>query len=69
MALGVSVLTACGGGQGGMKIGDNEFAVQEVTMTSSNQTTQYPAVIKGFQDIEIRPQVSGFLFRRTQSGC
>ena len=63
MALGVSVLTACGGGQGGMKIGDNEFAVQEVTMTSSNQTTQYPAVIKGFQDIEIRPQVSGFIVK------
>ena len=24
--LGVSVLTACGGGQGGMKMGDNEFS-------------------------------------------
>ena len=30
MALGVSVLTACGSGQGGMKMGDNEFAVQTV---------------------------------------
>ena len=63
MALGVSVLTACGGGQGGMKMGDNEFAVQTVTTTSSNQTTQYPATIKGLQDIEIRPQVSGFIVK------
>ena len=63
MALGVSVLTACGGGQGGMKMGDNEFAVQTVTTTSSNQSTQYPATIKGLQDIEIRPQVSGFIVK------
>ena len=63
MALGVSVLTACGGGQGGMKMGDNEFAVQSVTVTSSSQTTQYPATIKGLQDIEIRPQVSGFIVK------
>lgn len=63
MALGLSVLTACGGGQGGMKMGDNEFAVQSVTVTSSSQTTQYPATIKGLQDIEIRPQVSGFIVK------
>ena len=56
-------MTACGGGQGGMKMGDNEFAVQSVTVTSSSQTTQYPATIKGLQDIEIRPQVSGFIVK------
>ena len=27
-ALTLSVLTACGGGQGGMKMGDDEFAVE-----------------------------------------
>ena len=60
-SLGISVLTACGGSQGGMKLGDDEFAVMTVASSSSNQTTRYPATIKGVQDIEIRPQVSGFI--------
>lgn len=62
-ALTLSVLTACGGGQGGMKMGDDEFAVETLVSASSNQTTQYPATIKGLQDIEIRPQVSGFIVK------
>lgn len=61
--LGVSILTACGGGQGGMKMGDNEFAVMTTAYTSSHQTKTYPATIKGLQDIEIRPQVSGFIVK------
>ena len=61
-ALTLSVLTACGG-QGGMKMGDDQFAVQAVAFTSTNQSTQYPATIKGLQDIEIRPQVSGFIVK------
>ncbi len=60
-AVGVSLLTACGGGQSGMKMGDDEFAVMTVTASSSAQTRSYPATIKGLQDIEIRPQVSGFV--------
>mgnify|MGYP002770025667 FL=1 len=62
-ALGLSVLTACGGGQGGMKRGDNQFAVEAVKATSSNQSEQYPATIKGLQDIEVRPQVSGLIVK------
>ena len=62
VALGMFLLTACGG-QGGMKLGDDEFAVETVSFTSSEQTTQYPATIKGLQDIEIRPQVSGFIVK------
>ena len=62
-ALGLSVLTACGGGQGGMKMGDNQFAVAAVKATSSNQSEQYPATIKGLQDIEVRPQVSGLIVK------
>ena len=46
-----------------MKMGDNEFTVETVSSTSSQQTTQYPATIKGMQDIEIRPQVSGFIVK------
>lgn len=62
-ALGLSVLTACGGGQGGMKMGDNQFVVEAVKATSSNQSEQYPATIKGLQDIEVRPQVSGLIVK------
>ena len=62
-ALGLSVLTACGGGQGGMKMGDNQFAVEAVKATSSSQSEQYPATIKGLQDIEVRPQVSGLIVK------
>ena len=62
VALGMFLLTACGG-QGGMKLGDDEFAVETVSFTSSEQTTQYPATIEGLQDIEIRPQVSGFIVK------
>lgn len=60
-ALGISALTACSS-QGG-KMGDDQYAVQELTSTSSNQITKYPATIKGLQDIEIRPQVSGFIVK------
>lgn len=63
LALGMSALASCGGGQGGMKLGDDEFAVVSVTSSSSKQSTQYPATIKGMQDIEIRPQVSGFIVK------
>lgn len=63
LTLGLSVLTACGGGQSGMKMGDDQFAVEAVSVTSSDQTEQYPATIQGKQDIEIRPQVSGFIVK------
>ena len=62
-ALGLSVLTACGGGQSGMKMGDNQFAVEAVKIASSNQNEQYPATIKGLQDFEVRPQVSGLIVK------
>ncbi len=62
-AVGVSLLTACGNSQGGMKLGDTEYAVMTVNSSSSDQTTSYPATIRGTQDIEIRPQVSGFIVK------
>ena len=62
-AVGVSLLTACGNSQGGMKLGDSEYAVLTVNSSSSDQTTSYPATIRGTQDIEIRPQVSGFIVK------
>ena len=63
VSLGLSLLTACGGNQGGVKMGDNEFTVMTASSASSSQTTRYPATIKGVQDIEIRPQVSGFIVK------
>ncbi len=62
-AVGVSLLTACGNKQGGMKLGDSEYAVITVNSSSSSQTTSYPATIRGTQDIEVRPQVSGFIVK------
>lgn len=62
-AMGITALTACGGGQGGMKIGDDEYAVVTLQSDSSQQSQKYPASIKGLQDIEIRPQVSGFIVK------
>ena len=46
-----------------MKIGDNEFTVMTVSTTTSDQSTSYPATIRGTQDIEVRPQVSGFVVK------
>ncbi|EJX05642.1 multidrug resistance protein, AcrA/AcrE family [gut metagenome] len=63
LSLAMSMLAACGGGQGGAKMGDNEFTVITVNSTTSDQSTSYPATIKGTQDIEVRPQVSGFIVK------
>lgn len=59
----MTVLSSCGGGQSGMKLGDDEFTVVTVQSTASQQSTSYPATIKGVQDIEVRPQVSGFIVK------
>ena len=58
-------LVACGGKKGGgmMNFGDNEFPVVTVGTSSAEMQTTYPATIKGMQDVEIRPKISGFLTR------
>lgn len=61
--IAMAVLSSCGGGQSGMKLGDDEFTVVTVQSTVSQQSTSYPATIKGSQDIEVRPQVSGFIVK------
>lgn len=38
-----------------------EYAVITVNTTTANLTNSYPATIKGKQDVEIRPMVSGFI--------
>ena len=57
-----TLFTACGGGQQGQPEGGiQEYAVATLTATNSELTHTYPASIRGKQDIEIRPQVSGFI--------
>lgn len=58
-----AVLASCGGGKSGGKpnFGDNEYAVRTVQGQDANLQTTYPASIKGVQDVEIRPKVSGFI--------
>lgn len=55
-----AVLVSCGGNQKG-GFGDNEYAVRTIEGQSANLQTTYPAVIKGVQDVEIRPKISGFI--------
>lgn len=52
--------TSCSSG-GGMKMGDEEYTVVPAARTTARLTTSHPAVIRGLRDVEIRPQVSGFI--------
>ncbi|HEY9543773.1 efflux RND transporter periplasmic adaptor subunit [Prevotella sp.] len=54
-------LASCGGGGGMPKFGDDEFPVLTVGSSSASLQTTYPATIKGIQDVEVRPKVSGFI--------
>lgn len=58
----LALLSSCG--QGNKSTGSApEIAVMEVNTTTANLTNSYPATIKGKQDVEIRPMVSGFITR------
>lgn len=63
VAVFAAVLASCGGGKSGGKpnFGDNEYAVRTVQGQNADLQTTYPATIKGVQDVEIRPKVSGFI--------
>ena len=64
LVIAAACLMACGGKKGGgMDFGDNEFPVQTVGTSSASSETTYPASIKGVQDVEIRPKISGFITR------
>ncbi len=55
-----ATLVSCGGG-GRPNFGDNEYPVVTAGTSTADMQTTYPATIKGVQDVEIRPKVSGFL--------
>ena len=63
MSLAVSaVLVVSCGQQGGLPT-SNEYPVASVEATTTELTATYPASIKGKQDVEIRPKISGFITR------
>ena len=59
--LSAALLTACGSKSSQMPEANKDFAVETVKTTEADLKTSYPATIKGMQDIEIRPKVSGYL--------
>lgn len=56
-----AMLLSCGGGGGRPTFGDNEYPVVTVGTTSAASQQTFPATIKGVQDVEICPKVSGFI--------
>lgn len=61
-ALGCSLLMAgCGQKKQDIKLGDDEFAVETVTSSSTDLQTTYSASLKGEEVSEIRAKVSGHI--------
>lgn len=56
-------LASCGGKSSGLPEASNDYAVETVNTGNAKLNTSYPAMIKGQQDTEIRPKVSGFITR------
>ena len=62
MAAIATVIASCGSKSGGKpNFADNEYAVRTVATEGTELQTTYPATIKGIQDVQIRPKVSGFI--------
>ena len=57
------LLAGCGSKSDKMGQASTDFAVETLTATTADLKTSYPATIKGMQDIEIRPKVSGYLVK------
>lgn len=60
LACCLALLSSCGGGNKGAGNAP-EYAVLETQATTAHLTNSYPATIRGKQDVEIRPMVSGFI--------
>lgn len=55
-----ALMMSCGN-KGGMDLSDNEYPVRMIEAQDAASQTTYPATIKGVQDVEIRPKISGFI--------
>lgn len=60
LACCLALLSSCGNGNNG-EAKAPEYAVITAQATTAHLTNSYPATIKGKQDVEIRPMVSGFI--------
>ena len=60
-AAATMLLASCGGDGGRPSFGDNEYPVTTVGTSSTDMQTTYPAAIKGVQDVQISPKVTGFI--------
>ncbi len=47
----------------GLPEASNEYVVEAVNYATAEMNTSYPATIRGKEDIEIRPKISGFITR------
>ena len=54
-------LAACGGGGGMPNFGNDEYPVETIGTNSASLQSTYPATIRGIQDVQVRPKVSGFI--------
>ena len=62
LAVTATLLVSCGK-YGQPNFGDDEFPVMTIGTQNSEMQVTYPAVIKGIQDVEIRPKIQGFITR------
>lgn len=61
IAATAATLVACGGKSGGGLPTSDKYPVVTIGASSTTMQTTYPATIKGIQDVQIRPKVSGFI--------
>lgn len=63
VAMAALALVSCGRKSGGSlaDLQDNQFAVRTVGASSADLQTTYPATIKGLQDVDVHPKISGFI--------
>ena len=63
MAVAALALVSCGKKSSGSlaDLQDNQFAVRTVGASSADLQTTYPATIKGIQDVDVHPKISGFI--------
>lgn len=59
----LSTMASCGGGQQQQQAPAPEIATITISTRNSELQRSYPATIKGKADIDIRPQVTGFITR------
>ncbi len=61
IAAAAMLFASCGKSGGGLPMGDNEFPVITLGASNASLESSYPATIKGIQDVEVRPKISGFV--------